>query len=39
VSTEDKENRPEGDPIGKEEFLPSVGVEFGCCRDYISIIS
>lgn len=37
VSTEDKENRPGGDPIGKEEFLPSVGVGFGCFHDYVSI--
>jgi len=33
VSSEDKKNRPEG----KEEFLPFVGVVFGCCHDYIYI--
>lgn len=37
MSTEDKKNRLEGDPIGKEEFTPSVGVGFGCCRDYVFI--
>jgi len=37
VSTEDKKNRPEGNPTGKEEFIPRVGVGFGCCCGYISL--
>ena len=37
MSTEDKKNWREGYPIGKENVIPSVGVGFGCCPDYVSI--